>query len=434
MLSALRRHAWVPTLVAPAMVLVACKDTLHAGADTRPAGGERGLVRHLDAGAERDLPGRRARPLHGRGARRQALSHVASAGGSGDRLHVRPRARARSPRLAPVRLRRRHPVRLRQRAARHLGPTGQRHEDHVGHKVEWENDIELNFESDAADALFDVRCDVLTKLHQGTHSKDAFTNNLHELVYHIRCTDGTEMHVTVMAAIGIPGQFERTCDRHGGRRSGPRCRPTRRRAAACGSFRTATACRSASWCRRAQRSDFDALHENWETSISIRTTNGHGLAFFNPYFQVLLPSRFYDPAAPNVTGRPIDVCYEVTPSVSGRRGGPCDRSTSNGTVLGMLFDDPRSEFNGVGASWTSTTTRSTTRTGPTVWYQRPVRPPRPARHRSPARSASSWRGWTIPVTAWGTADPSWAAAATTAAPRCTRRTDGRRRARPARAA
>ena len=61
-------------------------------------------------------------------------------------------------------------------------------------------------------ALFTGKCDVLTKLHQGTHSKDAFTNNLHELIYHIKCSDGTEMHVTMMTAIGTPGEFVRSCD------------------------------------------------------------------------------------------------------------------------------------------------------------------------------------------------------------------------------
>ena len=61
-------------------------------------------------------------------------------------------------------------------------------------------------------AIFTGKCDVLTKLHQGTHSKDAFTNNLHELVYHIKCSDGTEMHVTMLTAIGTPGEFVRSCD------------------------------------------------------------------------------------------------------------------------------------------------------------------------------------------------------------------------------
>src|SRR5262245_30826490 len=174
-------------------------------------------------------------------------------------------------------------------------PTGQRHEDHVGHKVEWENDIELDFESDAANQLFNIRCDVLTKLHQGTHSRDAFTNNLHELVYHIRCTDGTEMHITMMAAIGTPGQFERSCDRatiavgtatpanspNGG---GVRIIPDR----FCVDQQILVVA--------GQRSNFGALHENWETSNSIRTTSGRTVAFFNPYYQVFLPSRFYDAA------------------------------------------------------------------------------------------------------------------------------------------
>jgi hypothetical protein len=48
-----------------------------------------------------------------------------------------------------------------------------------------------------------VTCDVLVKLRQGTHSKDAFTKNLHELAYHIRRTDGTELHVTELIAIGV---------------------------------------------------------------------------------------------------------------------------------------------------------------------------------------------------------------------------------------
>lgn len=91
-------------------------------------------------------------------------------------------------------------------------PLNPRHEDHVGHKVEWENGVAMRVNSDVASPLFDIRCDVLVKLHQGTHSKDAFTNNVHELVYHIACNDGTTMHVTMLTAIGKPGEFVRSCD------------------------------------------------------------------------------------------------------------------------------------------------------------------------------------------------------------------------------
>ena len=37
--------------------------------------------------------------------------------------------------------------------------------------------------------------------------------------------------------------------------------------------------------------------------------DGHTLASFDPYFQVPLPSRYYDPAGTNLVGRPIDMCY-----------------------------------------------------------------------------------------------------------------------------
>jgi hypothetical protein len=251
-------------------------------------------------------------------------------------------------------------------------PTMIRHEDHFGHKVEWQNDIPMHFGSQAADALFDVRCDVLTKLHQGTHSKDAFTNNLHELVYHIRCTDGTELHITILTAIGTPGQFERSCDRavvvvgpatppnspDGG---GVRIIPDR-------------------FCvdrdilvPAGQVSDFGALHESWETSNSIRREDGHTLAHFNPYFQVSRPSRFYDPALPNTVGRPIDVCYEVTPAGEQVQGtGSCYVSTANGTITGLTFDDPRSVFDGVRRTVDINSNFISNDRGPEVWYTTPL--------------------------------------------------------------
>lgn len=58
---------------------------------------------------------------------------------------------------------------------------------------------------------FNVRCDWLTKMHQGTHSPDAFSNNSHELNHHVRCTDGTAIDAIVMSRIGVLGSFERLC-------------------------------------------------------------------------------------------------------------------------------------------------------------------------------------------------------------------------------
>jgi hypothetical protein len=250
-------------------------------------------------------------------------------------------------------------------------PQHPRREDHFGHKVDWENDIEMVRQDGVSGALFSVKCNVLAKLHQGTHSKDAFTNNLHEIIYHLDCTDGTEMHVQLMSAIGTAGEFIRTCDGtpvvvgpptpsnspNGG---GQRRMPDR------------TCVNQFMRVPPGQNSDFNrALHESWETSNSIRTENGHTLANFNPYFQVFMPSRFYDPAAPNITGRPIDVCYEVGPSGERAQGGQCLRSTNNGAITGVTYDDPRSEFNGVRRFVDINDNNLDNKDGASVWYTDP---------------------------------------------------------------
>src|SRR5437667_224892 len=213
-------------------------------------------------------------------------------------------------------------------------PGNPRHEDHFGHKIEWENDVLMRFGSAAAGSLFEIRCDVLAKLHQGPDCKDAFSTTLHGLAYHLRCTDGTRLDLPLLAAIGNPGQFDRSCDgtpvvvgpatpanspSGGGRRIIP----------------DRTCVDQFVLVPPGQRSDFGVLHESWQLSLSVRAADGHGLAFLNPYFQVFLPSRFYDPAATNLVGRPIDVCYEVTPSGARAQGEPCDQSTGAGTVAGV---------------------------------------------------------------------------------------------------
>ena len=251
-------------------------------------------------------------------------------------------------------------------------PLTTRHEDHFGHKVEWQNGIQMHFGSDAADALFDVRCDVMTKLHQGTHSKDAFTNNLHELVYHIRCTDGTELHITMLTAIGTPGQFERSCDRVTVV-VGPATPPNSPDGGGVRIIPDRFCVDQQILVPAGETSDFNALHESWETSNSIRTEDGRTLVFFNPYFQVNRPSRFYDPAMPNTVGRPIDVCYETTAAGDQVRGtgGACNASTGNGTIPGITFDDPRSVFDGVRRTVDINSNFVDNAGGPEIWYTDP---------------------------------------------------------------
>jgi len=249
-------------------------------------------------------------------------------------------------------------------------PLTTRHEDHFGQKIEWQNDVPMHFGSDAADAIFAVRCDVLTKLHQGTHSKDAFTNNLHELAYHIRCSDGTELHITMLAAIGEPGQFVRSCD--GATVAvGPATPPNSPSGGGERIIPDRTCVDRDILVPAGQFSNFGTLHESWQTSNAIRRDDGHTLAFFNPYFQVSRPSRFYDPALAGLVGRPVDVCYEVTPTGERARGNDCDVSTGGGTIAGVTFDDPRSAFNGVTRAVDVNSNFIANAAGPEVWYTDP---------------------------------------------------------------
>ena len=250
-------------------------------------------------------------------------------------------------------------------------PLGQRHEDHVGHKVEWENDIQLNV-GGGAGALISVRCDIMTKLHQGSHSKDAFTNNLHEVVYHLRCNDGAGFSTTFLVAIGTAGELVASCDR--GRHitvgqpspsnspsgGGKRAIPDRQ-------------CVEQHMLRAdGSRSNFNAaLRESWEISGKIRREDGRTLASFNPYYQVMRPSRFYDPAKPDLTGRPIEVCYEVTPDGRQANGDLCETSTGGGQSSGIAYDNPQSQFKGALRFVDINANRVRNPEGPEIWYSDP---------------------------------------------------------------
>lgn len=267
-------------------------------------------------------------------------------------------------------------------ANQHLVASGfgaHRQEDHVGHKVEWENDMTMEI-GNTGTAVLTITCDVLTKLHQGTHSPDAFTNNLHELVYHIRCTDGTAFSATLLTPIGTPGELVASCEttRHvmvgtanppnspdgGGERRVPDhlCIESRVVSPEDG------------------RPRFDAaMHENWEVSASLRRADGHTLVSFNPYYQVRDPSRYYAPGAANAMARPIDLCY--TAAARGR-----DRCAN--LPDSVAWNDPRSPFKGVRRVVDVNGNRVSNADGPNVWYTDPL-----GRRGSPTPFPGSIRQW-----------------------------------------
>jgi hypothetical protein len=106
-----------------------------------------------------------------------------------------------------------------------------RHEDNVGHKIVVANDVRQvtasprGYVRDGSGAI--VTCDVLMKVHQGSHSGDALVNNAHELLYAARCTDGTEVISSTMTRFGDANEFKPLVRRHPRRDGG--VEPARRR-------------------------------------------------------------------------------------------------------------------------------------------------------------------------------------------------------------
>ncbi len=107
--------------------------------------------------------------------------------------------------------------------------SGHRHEDHVGHKVTVARFRAAIGNGAGSEPMYDAgfECDWLSKIHQGSHSMDAFANHLHEYYLTLRCYDGlnsagvvdntvvgTEFSVKVMYTYGLPNEFvEDGCSR-----------------------------------------------------------------------------------------------------------------------------------------------------------------------------------------------------------------------------
>jgi hypothetical protein len=275
--------------------------------------------------------------------------------------------------------------------------TATRHEDHVGHKVEWQNDVRLLRRTRSGGRHpIGVRCDFLTKLHQGSHSADAFANAAHELIYAVRCDDGTRLLTTTFVRFGRQGAFNRSCAPRAVVRVNGAPRPATSavpqaagpapvRAAA----RTRLSVRDAARGRRqipdracadrhvlvpAGRFSLFArgLYEEWASSNRLTTRSGRQLAYWDPAFAVFDPARYFDRSRPGGLARTVDLCWERT--ADGRRaaGSACDVATGYGARTAPLpFDDPRSPFTGTRRETHLNQTKLSNRDGPRRWYTDP---------------------------------------------------------------
>ncbi len=268
-----------------------------------------------------------------------------------------------------------------------------RHEDHVGHKIEWENNLRVFESTSPAMRPLTITCDFFMKIHQGTHSPDAFTNNLHELLYAAQCRDlasgavGTKVIAFTMVRFGLPGGFSEGAPA-GGFGFVPVGTAVPAKSPVGNGLRslpTLDKILAAVLVPPTRASDYSrGLYEDWLSSNYLEREGGSpALAYFDPHFAVFLPSRFHWPAHRSLPlgvertpkdvaaqlGRTIDLCAMTESRDERARGGECDRLPHGEPRV--MFDDPRSPFNGVRREFYFNQTTLVNAGGPDTWYTDP---------------------------------------------------------------
>lgn len=226
-------------------------------------------------------------------------------------------------------------------------PASRRDEDHVGHKIGAGDGVPVRA-TNASDSPVVATCDALQMMHQGLHSPDAFTNNLHQMSYNVRCRyldDGgtIETRFTALVPVGQPGGFsvsEQCASETHKRRDGvgavtPADSPT----GTGDRFIADAVCASEIV---AGDGDINRINELWV--YGALASNAGQLKRFEivTFLFSSNPARYYDPAAPGRTGYTVDLCYR------GASGFQCDqvRRLTERTGQKITYDDPRSPFNG----------------------------------------------------------------------------------------
>jgi hypothetical protein len=247
-----------------------------------------------------------------------------------------------------------------------------RFEDHVGHKVEVADDVTLLDEAGAYvytqspdGGTERVVCDHLMKVHQGSHSPDATTNNVHELLYAVRCNDGTELISTILSRFGAGGEFNRSCAPGAVVDTGASPYPAGQGARLIpdrGCIEQYVLVPPAS---PGAQSDIWALYENWISDNELRAAGGELLARFDPWFAVRNPARYQWPGA-STPGRTVDAAWETDPS----DGGVANRPpwTTVGSLGPFEYRDPRSPFDGAERDFYLQDTEVVNADGPRLWW------------------------------------------------------------------
>lgn len=253
--------------------------------------------------------------------------------------------------------------------------TATRHEDNVGHKVVVANDVRIvsaaprGYVRDAAGQP--ITCDVLMKVHQGSHSGDALANNAHELLYAARCSDGTEVISSTMTRFGAANEFHRSCD---GTRVATAGSPLPDGPAGQRLIPDRTCIDRDVLVPAGRASSIWALYEVWRSANDLTRPDGTVLASFDPWFGVRNPARAHAGGVNVLICDLVDVPGSVDPADGGTaRGYPFDEVTAHEAATGQPLGrtDPASPFDGAQRDFYLQTTRVTNTGGPTTWYTDP---------------------------------------------------------------
>ena len=218
-----------------------------------------------------------------------------------------------------------------------------RHEDHVGHKVVvqsgWglvDGNPQNGQQPDSATIQrTGISCDWLSKIHQGSWSRDALANNAHEYFLNLRCTDGVQIRLKQLVTFGPPELVTNICDSPAVGEGDALIYPDLTSQA----FRSGVASTSGTAVTQALdgKREFsciknvrwkDRLEELWKSDGVIEFPGG-GFLHFSPYYVVFNPARYLDHqwadrGAADGYVSSIDLCFDDNAAYRGLPMGFCN--------------------------------------------------------------------------------------------------------------
>lgn len=218
-----------------------------------------------------------------------------------------------------------------------------RHEDHVGHKIVVQTNWGLvdgnpqNGSQPQSDAIrrTGVNCDWLSKIHQGSWSRDAMANNAHEYFLNLRCTDGVQIRLKQLVTFGPPELVTNICNNPAVDQANALSNPDQTSQA----FPSGVVSTSGTEVTKALdgKREFaciesvrwkDHLEELWKSDGVIELPGG-GFIQFSPYYVVLNPARYLDHqwavrGAADGYVSSLDLCFDDNAAFRGLPMGFCD--------------------------------------------------------------------------------------------------------------